>query len=130
MKAFEFVLIIVSLIVGLALTEFAIGLADMIKIVDTAHYYWAHILWMLYGFVGCMSYWVTVYKLRNVEVWSIFRIGLVFTSGLLFFVMTRLVFPDRENFDHDYEKYFYAHIGIQLVILILYVICYGLESYV
>jgi len=130
MKAFEFVLIVVSLIVGLALTEFATGVADMIRTLHRAHFYWAHIILIAYGFISCLTYWTTIHKLRRVNRWSVFHIAIVLMSGLLFFISTRIVFPDRDTFDLDYEKYFNDQVSTIFIMVILYIIFYMLESFV
>ncbi|SRR5258707_7177444 len=130
MKPFEFVLIIISVIVGLALTEFAIGVAYMIQNYDTAHYYWPYIVLMAVGFMSCMTYWATVYKLRKIPTWTIAHIGLVFSSGLLLFVMAKIYFPDPNKFDLDYEKYFNNNVRTLFSLMICFVISYSLEAIV
>jgi len=128
MKPFEFVLVIISVIVGLALTEFAIGLSHMIKNYQSAHFYWPHIVLMLCGLISCLNYWGTVYKLRKVETWTLTYIGLVFLSGLIFFLMAKVYFPDPEGFDLDYERYFNDHVGIIFTLMICFVISFILET--
>jgi hypothetical protein len=130
MKPFEFVLVIISVIVGLALTEFAIGVSYMIQNFRTAHFYWPHITVMLFGLVSCLNYWGTVYKLRKIDAWSIMHIGLVFLSGLIFFIMTKLYFPDPDKFDLDYERYFKDNIKITFALMICFVISFMLEAIV
>src|SRR5690349_244373 len=106
MKPFEFVLIIVSVIIGLALTEFALGMTYMIKVSKTAHLYWPHLIVCFLGFITCLNYWGTVYKLRKVSKWTIPNIGIVFISGMIFYAMTHINFPDPNNFDQNYERHF------------------------
>lgn len=127
MKPFEFVLVIISVIVGLALTEFAIGVSYMIRNYQTAHFYWPHIVLMLCGLISCLNYWGTVYKLRRVEIWSLTYIGIVFLSGLIFFLMTKIYFPDPEGFDLDYEKYFNEHVTIIFILMDCFVVSFILE---
>jgi len=129
MKPFEFALVIVSVIIGLALTEFAIGVADMIKIYKTAHIYWAHILLSCLGFVTCLNYWATLYKLKNVDRWTTLNLVIVVVGGLLFFIMARVMFPDLDSFDNDYRRHFHENIGVLLILNVLFIVFIMLEAF-
>lgn len=129
MKPFEFVLVIVSVIVGLGLTEFAIGMADLIQSYQTAIFYWPFAALIGLGFIGCLNYWGTVYKLRHVTSWSIPNIGVVFMSGMIFFIITSITFPNPNTFDQNYERHFNANIRIIFALLFLLVVFYMLESF-
>lgn len=130
MKPFEFVLVIISVIVGLALTEFAIGVSHMIINYEAANFYWPYIVLMLCGLMSCLNYWATVYKLRRVQTWTVSYIGIVFLSGLIFFIMTKIYFPDPDKFDQDYERYFNEHVRTIFVLMICFVISFILEAMV
>lgn len=128
MKPFEFVLIIVSVIIGLALTEFALGVADMIKMHRTANYYWAHMVLGVYGFMSCLNYWGSVYRLKRLKAWTVPQMGIVFLTGMFFYAMTHLVFPSSQNFDYDYKRYFHENIAVIFILMIGFVVFFILES--
>jgi hypothetical protein len=130
MKPFEFVLVIISVIVGLALTEFAIGVSYMIINYERANFYWPYIVLMLCGLMSCLNYWATVYKLRKVQTWTVSYIGIVFLSGLIFFIMTRIYFPNPDKFDQDYQRYFHENVRTIFVLMICFVISFILEAVV
>jgi hypothetical protein len=129
MKPFEFVLIIVSVVIGLALTEFALGVAEMIKMYRTAHYYWAHFVMCIYGFMSCLNYWGTVYRLRHIKRWTVSQMGIVFITGMIFFAMTHIVLPNTEHFDQNYERYFHENMTVIFILMISFVIFFMLESW-
>ena len=129
MKPFEFVLIIVSVIIGLALTEFALGVAEMIKMHRTAHYYWAHFVLCIYGFMSCLNYWGTVYRLRHIKRWTVWQMGIVFLTGMIFFSMAHIAIPSTDNFDQDYERYFHENVAVTFILMIGFVIFFMLESW-
>lgn len=128
MKPFEFVLIIISVIIGLALTEFAIGVSFMIQNYEAAHFYWPHFVLMLTGLIGCLNYWATVYKLRKVQIWSVVEIGIVFLTGLIYFVLTKIYFPTSDRFDLDYEKYFHDNYKKIFILMVCFVMSYSFEA--
>jgi hypothetical protein len=129
MKPFEFALVIVSVIIGLALTELAIGVADMIRIYRSAHIYWAHILLCTLGLVTCINYWATLYKLRNINRWPTPNLAIVVIGGLLFFILGRLLFPEMSSFDKNYERYFHENVATLLTLNILFIILLMLEAF-
>ncbi len=130
MKPFEFALVIVSVIIGLGLTELAIGVADMIRIYKSAHIYWAHILLCLFGLITCLNYWATLYKLRKINSWPTPNLMIVVIGSLLFFIMARLMFPNIDSFDKNYERYFHENASTLLVLNIFFIILLMVEAFV
>ena len=43
MGLFEFLMILLSVIIGLALTELLTGVANLLRVRETVHFYWVHI---------------------------------------------------------------------------------------
>lgn len=130
MKAFEFVLIILSLIVGLSLTEAAIGISYMIQNYRVANFYLPFIAMATTGFLYILNYYSSLFKLRRVAHWNVARIGVVFLTGLVYFTLTQIYFPDQDNFDQDYERYFNENFQIVLTLMISFIISFMLELYI
>jgi len=130
MKAFEFVLIILSLIIGLSLTEAAIGVSYMIQNYRTANFYLPFVVMAVTGFLYILYYYSTLFKLKKVTKWSVPNIGLIFTSGLIFFVLTQIYFPDQSDFDQDYEKYFNENFTVVLTLMLCFTLSYMLELFI
>ena len=69
---FEYVAVLVSIIVGLALTQILRGVGRMVTTKDGPRGYWVHLVWTLYLFL-----------LIVMLCWSDFRLGTVqWTLGL------------------------------------------------
>lgn len=130
MKAFEFVLIILSLIIGLSLTEAAIGVSYMIQNYKTANFHLPFVAMAITGFLYVLYYYSTLFKLRKVTKWSVPNIGLIFLSGLIFFVLTQIYFPDQNGFDQNYEKYFNENFTIVLMLMLCFTLSYMLELFI
>lgn len=129
MKPFEFVLVIISVIIGLVLTEFAIGISYMIQHYRTAVYYGPHMAYCGLGFIGCLNYWGTLYRLRNLPTWTIPQMGIIFITGLFFCISSQIIMPDENNFDHDYKRYFNENAPVLYSIMVCLVISLIIESY-
>lgn len=130
MKAFEFVLIILSLIIGLSLTEAAIGISYMIQNYKTANFYLPFAVMAVTGFLYILYYYSTLFKLKKVTTWSVPNLGLIFTTGLIFFVLTQIYFPDQSEFDQDYEKYFNENFTVVLALMLCFTVSYMLELFI
>jgi hypothetical protein len=129
MKPFEFVLVIISVIIGLVLTEFAIGISYMIQYYRTAIYYWPHIAFLGFGFIGCLNYWGSLYRLRNLSTWTVPQMGMIFTTGLFFCISSQIITPDENNFDHNYKRYFHENANVLYSLLICLVTSLMIETY-
>lgn len=129
MKPFEFILIIISVIVGLALTEFAIAVAFMIQNYQKIHFYWPHLVFGAFGLISILNYWATVYRLKKVERWTVAQFGLLFATGLIFFIITKIHFPGRDAFNLDYETYFHENIRTILILVICFLLVWMLEAF-
>ncbi len=129
MKPFEFVLVIISVIVGLVLTEFAIGVSYMVQHYRTATYYWPHNAFLVLGFIACLNYWAALYRLRTVPSWSVPQFGIIVITGLFFSILSQIITPDQDNFDYDYKRYFHENADVLYALLICLVISLVLETY-
>lgn len=47
-SAFEYVTVLISIVVGLGITEVLSGIADLIKQSKRVKFYWPHLLWVLF----------------------------------------------------------------------------------
>ena len=127
MKPFEFVLVIISVVFGLSLTECAVGFTYIVVNYETVNLYLPHIGLLLLGFLSCLNYWGSIYKLRKVTTWTVPNVGVLFITVLCFYMLTQICFPDPNGFDQDYEKYFNAKIGTILITMICFSVSFIVE---
>lgn len=106
MKPFEYVLVIISVIIGLSLTEFAFGISYMIQNFRTAVYYAPYFAGLIFNFLVILHYWITLYSSREKNHWTVPQIGIVFIQALCYYVLTQIAVPDPTNFNQNYKEYF------------------------
>ena len=70
MSQFEYVAVLVSIIVGLALTQILRGVGRMVTTRDGPRAYWVHLIWTLYFFLLIVMFWWWEFRLGTVE-WSL-----------------------------------------------------------
>jgi hypothetical protein len=130
MKPFEFVLVIISIIIGLAFTAFADVVALIIKNYRISTFSLPYFSFMLAGLAGGLNYWGTVYMHRKITEWSNLSMGLLFFTALTYYAVAGVFLPDSVSFDHNYVEFYHKVIGPSLAMTICFVISLTVESYV
>jgi hypothetical protein len=107
LSQFEFVIVLLSIIVGLGMTELLTNLARQIKNRDTVKTYWLHTGWVLVVFVALLQQWWESWDLQHVADWT-FPMLVHFLAGPIgLFMTSHLLFPDtvaNMDFRQHYER--------------------------
>lgn len=92
-SAFEYVTILISIVLGLGITQILTGIADLIHQSNRVRVYWPHGLWVLLVLVMHVQDWWVTYDLRNYAPWRlpVFLFNMLYPVNL--FVLARLLFP-------------------------------------
>ena len=111
MSAFEFVAVLFSVIVGLAISHLLSATSELIEIHVRVKTYWVNNIWMVTVFIWAIFSWWGMWELNNLEYWNYpsFFLVVVNLSGIYF--MTTLVLPQpTESGEIDLKKhYFLVH---------------------
>ena len=111
MSAFEFVAVLFSVIVGLAISHLLSAASELIEIHIRVKTYWVNNIWMVTVFIWAIFSWWGMWELNNLEYWNYpsFFLVVVNLSGIYF--MTTLVLPQpTESGEIDLKKhYFLVH---------------------
>ena len=93
MSAFEFVAVLFSVIVGLAISHLLSAASELIEIHVRVKTYWVNNIWMVTVFIWAIFSWWGMWELNNLEYWNYpsFFLVVVNLSGIYF--MTTLVLP-------------------------------------
>ena len=111
MSAFEFVAVLFSVIVGMAISHLLSAASELIEIHVRVKTYWVNNIWMVTVFIWAIFSWWGMWELNNLEYWNYpsFFLVVVNLSGIYF--MTTLVLPQpTESGEIDLKKhYFLVH---------------------
>lgn len=94
MNLFEFLMILLSLIVGLGLGEILSGLARYLKRSGAQRIAWMHSTATLAVFIGLLQTFWESWGLRSVEVWSFPAMLLMLGSPICLYLMAYIIFPE------------------------------------
>ena len=108
MDIFEYVAVLTSIIIGLALAHLLRGVARLIQHPDSAKLYWVHLTWVFYTLLTTVFWWWWEFRLGTVEVWTFQLYLFVVFYAVLFYLLSALLFPDSLSGYAGFREYFYS----------------------
>ncbi len=105
MSQFEYVAVLISIIVGLALTQMLRGVGRMVTTKDGPKAYWVHLVWTFYLFVNITLFWWWEFRLGTIE-WSLTVYLVVIVYATLFFFASLVMQPVNLEGVASYEEYY------------------------
>ena len=106
MSAFEFVAVLFSVIVGMAISHLLSAASELIEIHARVKTYWVNTLWFVTVFIWDIFSWWGMWALNDLEYWDYpsFFLVVVNLSGI--YLMTTLVLPQpTESGKIDFRRY-------------------------
>ena len=106
MALFEFLMIIISIVIGLALGEMLAGIARLIRVRETIRFYWIHGLFQFGLFFGLIQQWWESWDFVDIaEIGFGSAVHLLFPSIILYLI-AHLLYP-RPTLNADLREYYY-----------------------
>ena len=93
MTPFEYVIVLISIILGLGITFVLSGIVELIRRWNSVQHFWPYLIWIALVFVLHIQEWWATYELRTVTTWSLPLFLFVITYPILLFVLANLLFP-------------------------------------
>lgn len=125
-SAFEYVTVLISIILGLGITQILTGIADLVHQSKRVKIYGPHLLWVLIVLVLHVQEWWVTFDLRTFAPWRLPIFLFVMIYPIILFILARLLFPFgiqegiidlKEFYYENYRKIFLF--GIILSVLAL-----------
>ncbi len=94
MTPFEYVSVLISIILGLGITQIMSGVADLVHQWDRVKLYWPHILWIILVFVmQIQEWWVTFQQLHVYDALRLATFLFFILYPVNLFILARILFP-------------------------------------
>ncbi len=117
--------VLISVILGLALTHLLRGLSKLIQKRETAKPYWVHIVWTINLVVYVLLLWWGMTGWNKLQTWTTELFFFLSLYSIMIFLLASQIFPAEFPEDMDFEKYYYANnvwfFGMLVVALPIYV---------
>lgn len=111
MDAYGHLRILVSLIIGLAITRTLSGLSRHLQEPENTTGRTTQIVWSIVLLLGTIHFWWWEFALRLIPQWSFWIYIFILAYASLFFLMSTLLYPDHINAHAEREEYFIRRRG-------------------
>lgn len=110
MDAFSYLTVLISIILGLAITQILQGFRDLMQSRSRLRTYWPSLLWAIMLLLLCVQEWWAMFSWRNYQPWTFFGFSLVLAQVVATYLAAALALPDvRGDEPIDLRAYYYAN---------------------
>ena len=107
MQMFEYVIVLISIVIGLALTHLMQGIAVLIQNPSRARIWWVHLVWVAYMIVSILFWWWE-FHLQQIKTWTFAIYLFVIFYAFYLYLICAVLFPLRLEGYEGYKDYFLA----------------------
>ena len=105
MTQFEYIMVMVSLILALALAQALRGLSET---VTSSKRYWPHALWLTTFVLFILQAWWAYWDFNVIETWTVTAYITTLITPIIFFASVYLLVPATRAADVDWRNHFYS----------------------
>jgi hypothetical protein len=111
MGAFEYLSVLISIIIALGMTRVLAGVGEMLQARAQHRIYWVHATWMVNLFVCLVVTWWIFYRWRNQQSWNFYLFVFVLISPTIMYLASMLLFPREGSGDEsiEHKAHYYAN---------------------
>lgn len=125
---FEYVSILVSIILGLGITQILSAFSDLLYNYKKVRFYWPHTLWIVFILFLHIQDWFITYQLKDKPVWHLPELFFILLYPISLFCVAKILLPTNEREERNSMKLFYKSqypllfiiVGISIFISILF----------
>ncbi len=121
MSLFEFLMVLVSLIIGLGLAELLSGIALIIRNKQSVTLYWVHTLLVAVVFLALLQTWWEIWGVRETPSWNFFGLLMMLGGPVGLYLASHLVFPSQ-LIEADMRAFYYQNMRPVFIVALLTVI--------
>ncbi len=127
-STFEYVSILISIILGLGITHLLTALSEILYHPKQLKFYWPHAIWVYFILFLFIQDWIISYQLKDKNVWYFHEVLFVLLYPILLFGAAKMLLPTHSGEEQKDMKSFYfqqypaifAIMGISALISLLF----------
>jgi hypothetical protein len=123
---FSYLGVLISVIMGLAVTYLLVGVSEIIHMRHTVRIYWVHIVWTANVLVYVLAVWWGMFWWNRLQTWSIEEFLFITIYSIVIFMLAAMLYPREVPEGLDFETYFFTNkrwfFGIYLTATLLDVV--------
>src|SRR5258705_772415 len=105
---YQHVVVVMSIVLGLSVTQLLKGLAQLYRTRNRVRPYWLHTAWVVLLILYSLLLWWLFWNYRGIEEWSFFRFVLYLSPMIVFYFLTSIVIPDPSDPVINYKEYYFS----------------------
>ena len=110
MDQFSYLSVLLSIIIGLAITQILKGYRGIMLSRARVQAYWPVLLWSAALLVANVQSWWASFGLREVRVWTFAKFAIVLVQTILQYMLAAIVLPDFFGSERvDLREHYWAH---------------------
>jgi len=109
MQIFEFIMVLVSIIIGLGIAELLTGFARLLASRNSVQRYWVHTLIIMAIFLVHLQIWWESWDMHRVPEWSFLGLLLMIATPVFLFLIAHLLYPEQIS-GSDMREYYYQNV--------------------
>lgn len=123
MGAFDYVMMLSAIVIGLAMTHLMQGVARIIESPRATHVWWVHLLWVTHMGLLSVFWWWFEFRLRTTAIWTFQLYAFVLGYAFLIYLICALLFPSDLGAHRDFKEYFLSRrrwfFGMLIAVLVV-----------
>src|SRR5262245_34390640 len=123
MDPFSYLTVLISIILGLGITQLLSGLGRVLQGRDRLRMFWPAIAWVVLLLAIHVQTWWAMFGLRAFQRWSFMAFALVLLQPIVLFLLAALVLPSETTDSIDLHANYFAQsrwfFGLTIVLLIV-----------
>jgi len=108
MSIFEFLMVLMSIIIGLSIAEILSTLADSIIHKVERKFSWLHTVLSIGVFFALLQNWWEIWDLRLIDEWTFPQMIVMLIPPVILFIISRLLNPGKE-YKGSMDEYYFQH---------------------
>jgi len=123
MGAFEYLSVLISIILALGMTRVLAGVGEMLQARSRRHIYWVHAVWIVNLFLYLVIAWWIFYRWRDQKPWNFYLFLFVLISPTILYLASLLLFPREADVETviDYKAHYYANHRAFFILFALFI---------
>lgn len=106
MTVFEYLGVLLSVVMGLGMTHILIGISKIIQLRKSVAIYWVHLMWAINVLVYIVTIWWGMFWWSGQDEWSFFEFLFVVVYAIVLFLIASLLYPWYLPEKFDFERHF------------------------
>jgi hypothetical protein len=115
---FEYVSILISIILGLGITQILSSFSDLLYHFKKVKFYWVHTIWIMFVLFLHIQEWFITYQLKGKMIWNLPELMFILLYPIILYVAAKMLIPsndDQERF--DMKAYYLSHFHIIFILI-------------